>query len=92
MWSNVNDSRILHRSTLYQHIQFHGLFDNKGVDGVLPYLLSDNDYPLICWIMTPFKEEGQHSILELFYNWKHKKGKSVVDNSFGILKKTFKEM
>ncbi len=90
MWGNVNDSRILHRSTFCQHAQFHGLFDpNKGVDGVFPYLLNDKGYPLICWIMTPFKKEGQHSILELLYNRKHKRGKLVVENSFG---KIFKEI
>jgi len=34
-----------------------------------PYLLGDKNYPLIItWIMTPFKEEGTHTILELFYN------------------------
>jgi len=78
---------------LYQHVQFHGLFyPNKGVDGVLPYLLGDKGYPLICWIMTPFKEEGQHSILKLLYNRKHKRGKLVVENFLGILKKIFKEM
>jgi hypothetical protein len=42
--------------------------------------------------MTPFKEDGQHNILELLYNIKQKKGRSMVDNAFGILKKTFKEL
>jgi hypothetical protein len=32
-----------------------------------PYLIVDNMYSLISWIMTPFKE-GQHIILELLYN------------------------
>jgi hypothetical protein len=48
------------------------LFDpNKGVDGVFPYLLGDKGYPLICWIMMPFKEEGQHSSLEPLYQKKY---------------------
>ncbi len=72
MLGSVNDSRILHRFTLYQYAQFHGLFDpNKGVDGVFPYLLGDKGYPLICWIMMPFKEEGQHSSLEPLYQKKY---------------------
>jgi hypothetical protein len=31
-------------------------------------LLGDKGYPLINWIMTSFKENGQHSIFELLYN------------------------
>jgi hypothetical protein len=33
-----------------------------------PYFLTDKGYPLITWIMTPFKEEGQHTIAELLHN------------------------
>jgi hypothetical protein len=32
-----------------------------------PYMIVDNRYSPISWIMTPFKE-GQHTVLELFYN------------------------
>ncbi len=32
--------------------------------GVPPYFLSDKGYPLVTWITTPFKEEGQHTIME----------------------------
>jgi hypothetical protein len=91
---SVNDVRVLGRSTLYRHAQYHNLFDpSKGVEGILPYLylLGDKGYFLINWIMTSFKEDGQHSILKLFYNKKHKSGKFVVENVFGILKKMFKE-
>jgi len=64
------------------------LFDvNKVVDGTPPYLLGDKGYSLINWIMTPFKKEGQHSILELLYNNKHNIGRYVVENAFAILKK-----
>ncbi len=30
-----------------------------------------------------------HLVLELLYNHKHKRGRSIVDNAFGILKQTF---
>jgi hypothetical protein len=95
MLQSVNDFRVLHRYVLYKQVQLHGLFDiTRGSckDEILPYLFGDKGYPLINWIMTPFKEDEQHNILELFYNIKHKKGQSVVDNAFGILKKTFKEL
>jgi hypothetical protein len=54
--------------------------------------LGEKGYPLITWIMTPFKEEGQHSILKLWYNRKHKRRRLVVENAFGILKKTFRKL
>jgi hypothetical protein len=62
------------------------------VEGIIPYLLGDNGYMLINWIMTSFNEDGQHSILELFYNKKHKSSNFVVENAFGIFKKLFKEL
>jgi hypothetical protein len=34
--------------------------------------------------IDPYKEEGQHSILEFLYNMKHKRGSLVVENAFGI--------
>jgi hypothetical protein len=57
-------------------------------------LIGDKGYPLIYWIMIPFKEEGWNT---QFFNWfiiesiKHKHMYFVVNNVFGILKNTFKE-
>jgi hypothetical protein len=41
--------------------------------------------------MIPFKEENQHTILELLYNKRHKQRNYAMDNAFGILKKTLRE-
>jgi hypothetical protein len=56
------------------------------------YILGNKGYPLISWIMTPFKEDANHTILKFLYNKKHKRGQSVVDFFFEILKITFKEL
>ncbi len=37
--------------------------------------------------MTTFKKDGQHSVLEMLYNWKHKHEHFVVENTFRIMKK-----
>ncbi len=63
---SVNDFRNLCWSSFQKHVQFHNLFDvTIGEYAIPPYLLVDKGYPLINWIMTPFKEEGQHIILQL---------------------------
>ncbi len=72
---------------MYKRAQYHGFFYHIESLNVIPPW--DKGYPLISWIMTLFKEEGPHMILELLYNKKHKCGQFVVENSFDILKKTF---
>ncbi len=91
----VNDLKVLHKYGLYRNAQYHGLFASTNSTfqhGFPPYFLSDKGYPLILWIMTPFKEEGQHTIVESLYNQKHKQGHFILDNAFGILKKDFKRI
>jgi len=90
---NLNDSMVLHKSTLYRKVENHGLFayDPRFYQHWFPpNLLGDKGYPLITWIMTPFKEEGHHIVFELLYNTMHKWGHPIVENAFGILKKTFR--
>jgi hypothetical protein len=52
----------------------------------------DKGYPLLSWIMTPYKDGKHHLGLEFLYNQKHKRGKLVVKNAFGIMKQIFKEL
>lgn len=55
---------------------------NKATKRIPPYLLGDNGYPLINWIMAPFKKNRYHMILKLLYNRKHGRGQSIVENTF----------
>jgi hypothetical protein len=41
--------------------------------------------------MIPFKEENQHTILELLYKKRHKQRNYAVDNAPKILKKTLRD-
>jgi hypothetical protein len=63
--------------------------EKASQNGFAPYFLDDKGYPLISWIITPYQKKGQHFVIELPYNRKHKKGRSIVENAFGNLKKTF---
>jgi hypothetical protein len=66
--------------------------DIGSQNGFFPYLLVDKRYPLFPWIMTLHKEGQQYSILELLYNKRHIWGCLIVENAFGILKKSFREL
>jgi hypothetical protein len=82
---SVNDLRVLHKYALYRKVENHGLFayDPRLFQHEFPpYLLSDKSYLLITWIMIPFKEENQHTILELLYNKKNKQRNFAMEIAF----------
>jgi len=79
---NVNDFKVLKRSTLHKHAQYHGLFEQTK--NLCDFLLGDKGYPLISWIMIPCKKERWHTIVKLLYNRKHKHQRSIVDNYFSM--------
>jgi hypothetical protein len=85
--NDVNDLRVLHQFGLYKKVQYNGLFEIEKAlqNGFAPLFLDDKGYPLISWVITPYKKEGQHFVLKLLYNKKHKRGCSVVENVFGNL-------
>lgn len=75
-------------------LAMHGnLFDAQhAVDGYTPYLIGDLGYPLLPWLMVPHKVNGQLLVSETLFNKKLRKGRCVVENAFGILKQSFKEL
>jgi hypothetical protein len=92
---SVNDSRVLRRSGLWQHVHQRRLMhiENGCQDAIPPYLLGDKGYPLTSWLLTPFKEEGEpRSVAEELYNKRHRQGRSVVENAFGLMKMNWREM
>jgi hypothetical protein len=92
---SVNDQRILRRSGLWQEVVNRGLMsvDSGYQDGIPLYVLADKGYPLLNWNMVPFKEDGQpRSLAESYYNKRHRQGRSVVENAFGLLKENWREM
>jgi hypothetical protein len=93
MPGSTNDARVLRRSSLYHLAISENLFDaHHGVDGFSPYLLGDSGYPLLPWLMVPHRNTRNLSVLETLFNRKLRKGRCMVENAFGILKQTFREL
>jgi hypothetical protein len=93
MPGSTNDSRILRRSFLY-HLGISGnLFDARyAIDGFNPYLLGDSGYPLLPWLMVPHKNSRNLTLLETLFNKRLRRDRCLVENAFGILKQTFREL
>lgn len=93
MPGSTNDSRVLRRSSLYTLAMQGNLFDAQYVvEGHSPYLIGDLGYPLQPWLMVPHKVVGNLSVSESLFNKKLRKGRCVVENAFGILKQSFREL
>jgi hypothetical protein len=91
----VNDSRVLKKSSLYRRVVNGSLLDDclEHTSDIPPYMLGDKGYPLLPWLLMPFKDNGyQRTILETLFQEQHSRGRSVVENAFGILKQTWREL
>ena len=92
MPGSTNDARMLRRSSLYQLAMRGELFPpTLGRDGFPPYLLGDSGYPNLPWLVTPHRGNNL-TMLETLYNRKLRRGRGVVENAFGILKTTWREL
>jgi hypothetical protein len=97
MPGSTHDSRMLRLSTLYHEAENGTLFDPAvSMEGFSPYLLGDSGYLLKQWLLIPYRDGpgrgGQQSVLERLFNKHLSRGRSVVENAFGILKQTFREL
>jgi hypothetical protein len=67
---SVNDSRILKKSRLYRRV-VHGGLISKNLEHTVdipPYLLGNKGYPLLPWLLIPFKDDSCPRIyLETLY-------------------------
>ena len=83
----VHDARVFRNSPLFS-LGERGLLpgESKNINGVqIPvHFIGDAAYPLLNWMMTPYKgtlSESQH-----IYNYKLSSARMVIEKSFGRLK------
>ena len=72
----------------------HGRLWDAGVsfDGFSPYLIGDSGYPLLSWLLVPHRGQGNMTMADSLFNRKLRRGRGIVENVFGILKQTFREL
>jgi hypothetical protein len=89
MPGSTNDAIVLRRSKLYRLGMLGELWDvQNSVEGFSLYLLGDNGYLLLSWLMVPNRNTRNFLVLERLFNKKLRKC-CIVENAFGILKQTF---
>lgn len=93
MPGSTNDARMLRRSSLFSKAMDGTLMNNTAlVDGFTPSIIGDLGYPLLPWLMVPHRTHGPLTVAETLFNKKLRRGRCVVENAFGILKQTFREL
>ena len=97
MLGSTHDSRVLRRSALYQQAESGILFyEGMNVNGFTPYLLGDARYPLKQWLMALYRHAlgraDARSVVDRLYSKRLSRGRSVIENAFGILKQSFCEL
>ena len=95
MHRSMNDSWQLRQSMLYYRATTANLFSpNDMHEGLVPYLVGDKGYPLLPWLIKPYREllDGHPSVQERLFNRKLSRACSVVENAFSILQQSFIEL
>ena len=81
---STHDSRILTNSNLYNKFNNQNnlvttLFNNK-------YILDDEGYPNLSWLIVPYKNIGRQLIQkQTYFNLKHSQTRIKVEQAFGLL-------
>jgi len=94
MPSWMNNTRVLCLFSIYQKATLGDLFHEWNLHhGIKPYIIGDKGYSLLPWLMVPHKQiRIWHFCAIRLYNKQLSHSKVVLENNFGILKKTFKEL
>ena len=61
-------------------------------NGFSSYVLGDVRYLLVRWVMVPHREVAHLSMADSLFNRRLRRGRVVVENAFGMLKQSFREL
>ncbi|KAK9751799.1 DDE superfamily endonuclease [Popillia japonica] len=85
--SSIHDARLLRQSKLFKEIETgRQLLYNKY------HLLGDSAYPVLNWLIPPYKDNGLLTEQQRLFNFKHSATRIVVEHGFGLLKGRFRRL
>lgn len=79
-----HDCRAMALSSVYQKIVNEGPKSVTYEDRY--HLIGDKAYPNRCWLMAPFKDNGNLARNQKKYNFVHSQTRVVIEHTFGLLK------
>nr|XP_050046279.1 uncharacterized protein LOC126543184 [Dermacentor andersoni] len=81
---SVHDARVLRESPFFECAA-----SQCGEN----YILGDSAYPLMPWLMTPFRDnEGSFPSWKRNFNRRHSQQRVSIENTFGMLKQRFRRL
>ncbi|CAG8788652.1 20275_t:CDS:2 [Gigaspora margarita] len=80
--ASVHDAKVFSNSDIFKN--YKNYFKEED------YLIANSAYPLLPWVMPPFKDpQGSQAQQQTLYNIAHSKTRVVVEQAFGCLKAQF---
>ncbi|KAH9366940.1 hypothetical protein HPB48_002455 [Haemaphysalis longicornis] len=81
---SAHDARVLRESPF---------FERAAVECGENYILGDSAYPLLPWLMTPFRDnECTFPTWKRNFNRRHSQQRVAIENAFGLLKQRFRRL
>lgn len=81
---SAHDARVLRESPFFAQAP------GKCGDG---YILGDSAYPLLPWLLTPYRESGDRfPRWKINFNKHHSQQRVTIENTFGLLKQRFRRL
>lgn len=83
----MHDARVFRVSPLFRTMNGERPLISRS-----QHLIGDSAYPLLCNLMTPFRDNGHLTRSQSTYNIKLSSIRSIIERSFGLLKTKFRRL